>query len=231
MKLVCLMLAASVLRFEVTDARGRKPGGVTVEAADPDGDGWYRITLAAKGKGEPVLIWPFDGRAKQQDGPEGIPVLVVEKGDPRAAASVRVAAALAAGKLLGFEHDVGVDMEKAISALPQVDDAFAKGVGLMAAGKPADAVEPLGRALKERERQLTRVPSEIYPAAMLYGKALLAAGKFDDAAVAYLKALKQRPSDAPARKGRNEALIRAGKPDAATEPDRMFALEQNSPVI
>jgi predicted Zn-dependent protease len=92
-----------------------------------------------------------------------------------------------------------------------------KGVGLLYEGKPADAVEPLARALKERERQLTRIPSEIYPAAMLYGRALFGAGKFDDAAVAYLKAMNQRPSDRAARRARAEALIKAGKPEAAEE--------------
>ena len=79
-------------------------------------------------------------------------------------------------------------------------------------------MDPLARALKERERRLTRVPSEIYPAAMLYGKALFGAGKYDDAAVAFLKALKQRPSDAAARRSRSEALIKAGKPEAAEIP-------------
>jgi len=74
-------------------------------------------------------------------------------------------------------------------------------------GKAVDAVDYLARALKERERQLTRVPSEIYPAAMLYGKALFAAGEFDDASVAFLKAVRLRPSDLLARKARNEALI------------------------
>ena len=86
---------------------------------------------------------------------------------------------------------------------------------LLYENKPADAVEPLARALRERERQLTRIPSEIYPAAMLYGRALFGANQFDDAAVAYLKAMNQRPSGAAARKARAEALIRAGKPEAA----------------
>ena len=43
----------------------------------------------------------------------------------------------------------------------------------------------------------------------------LKANKFDDSAVAWLAALKQRPSDEVARKHRAEALTRAGKPEAA----------------
>jgi tetratricopeptide (TPR) repeat protein len=219
MKLICLLLAfflaGPALHFEIADGRGKKPGGVSVEASNPDSDGWYRLTVSSKGKYEPILIWPYDGRAKQQDGPEGIPVLVIEKGDAKAASSPRVAAAVAAGALLGVPHEIGFDLSKTTAALANSEDAFAKGVELLAANKPGDAVEPLARALKERERQLTRVPSEIYPAAMLYGKALFGAGKYDDAAVAFLKALKQRPSDPAARQARNESLIKAGKPEAS----------------
>ena len=205
-----LLLAAPVMHFDITDARGKKPSGVTVEAANPDEDGWYRLTVSSKGKSEPILIWPYDGTAKVPDGPEAVPVIVVDKGDARAASNPRVAVALAAGSLLGVSHDIGVDVHPASS-----DEPWAKGVALLASGKFVDAVPPLALALKERERQLTRVPSEIYPAAMLYGKALFGAGKFDDAAVAFLKALKQRPSDPIARKARSEALIKAGKPEAA----------------
>jgi tetratricopeptide (TPR) repeat protein len=205
-----LLLAAPTLHFDISDARGKKPPGVTIEAAHPDEDGWYQLSVASKGKSEPILIWPFDGKAKLPDGPEGVPVIVVEKGDTRAASNPRVVAALKAGELLGVKRDVRFD-----GNLISSEDPWVKGVGLLAANRPAEAMEPLGRALRERERQLTRVPSEIYPAAMLYGKALFAAGKFDDAAVAFLKALNQRPSDPVARKARAEALIKAGKPEAA----------------
>jgi hypothetical protein len=210
---VLFLLAAPALHFEITDARGKKPSGVTVEATNPDEDGWYRLTASSKGKSVSILIWPFDGKAKIPDGPEGVPVIVVEKGDLRAASNPRVAAALGAAALLGVSHDIGVEVHVGSS-----EDPWVKGVGLLAANKPVDAVAPLGLALKERERQLTRVPSEIYPAAMLYGKALYEAGKFDDAAVAFLKAMKQRPSDPIARKARAEALIKAGKPEAAKTP-------------
>ena len=84
----------------------------------------------------------------------------------------------------------------------------------MAANKFTEAAGELGRALKERQRQLTRVPSEIYPAALLYGLALEKEKKFDEAAVAFLAALKVRPSDELARKFRQDALLKAGKPDA-----------------
>jgi tetratricopeptide (TPR) repeat protein len=215
MKLLCFFLAAASLHFEITDGRGKKPGGVSIEASNPDDDGWYRLAVSSKSKYEPILIWPYDGRAKQQDGPESIPALVIDKGDLKTSATPRVAAAVAAAALLGVTHEIGFDLSKAIAALPTAEDPFAKGVGLLTANQPADAVEPLARALKERERQLTRVPSEIYPAAMLYGRALFATGKYDDAAVAFFKALKQRPSDAAARQARNEALIRAGKPEAS----------------
>jgi len=75
------------------------------------------------------------------------------------------------------------------------------------AARPA-STQQLGPALKQRQRQLMRVPSEIYPAAMLDGQALFRANKFDDSAVAYLAALKQRPSDRAARKYRAEALTK-----------------------
>jgi hypothetical protein len=210
-----LLLAAPALHFDVTDARGKRPPGVTIEAANPDEDGWYRLTVSSKGKSEPILIWPFDGIAKAPDGPGGVPVIVIDKGDARAGSNPRVMAALQTGALLGVRRDVGVDLHAASSSS---EEPWGKGVGLLFADKPVESVEPLGRALKERERQLTRVPSEIYPAAMLYGKALFAAGKFDDAAVAFLKAIKQRPLDPAARKSRSEALIKAGKPEAAATP-------------
>jgi tetratricopeptide (TPR) repeat protein len=216
--LVVLLLAATVApRFDVTDARGKKPGGVTIEAGDLDRDGWFALHVVTKGKGSPVLIWPFDGRAKTQDGPGEIPVIAIEKANPKALSDPRIVALLAAGNLLGMPHETGLDpvaLAKATEALVSSEDPFARGVGLLAAKKPAEAAEPLGRALKERERQLTRVASEVYPAAMLHGQALLASGKFDEAAVAFLKALKQRPSDPVARKLRAEALAKAGKPEA-----------------
>jgi hypothetical protein len=213
--LACLWVAGASLHFEITDGRGKRPGGVTIEVSDCDTDGWCALHVVSKGKGNAVLIWPYDGRAKTPDGPGEVPAIVIEKGDDRAASNVRVSAALEAGALLGVTHDAG--MQAGVAKLAGSEDVFARGVGLLAAGKAADAVEPLGRALKERERQLTRVPSEIYPAAMLYGKALFAAGKYDDAAVAFLKAMYQRPSDVAARKARAEALIKAGKPEAAEE--------------
>jgi tetratricopeptide (TPR) repeat protein len=183
---------------------------VAIDAADPDADGWYRLTVA-KSKGGAVLVWPYDGRAKTPDGPEPIPAIVIQAGDSRTPLSARVVAALAAGKLLGVNPEVAFDT----AVLAGAEDPFAKGIGLLYAHKAAEAVEPLARALRERERQLTRVPSEIYPAAMLYARALFGANQFDDAAVAFLKAMKQRPADRAALNGRVEALIKAGKAEAA----------------
>ena len=221
--LLALFLAAPGLRFDVVDAKGRKPP-VSVEAGKADADGWCALELASKFKARPgkpqpayVLVWPFDGRAKMADGPGEIPVLVVESGDPKVLENPRIVAALAAAELLGRPADAGLDaaaLRKAYAGLPRAEDPFAKGVGLLMGGKAADALEPLQRALRERERQLTRVPSEIYPAAMLLGKASLAAGKFDPAAVAFLKALQQRPASEDAAQLRREALEKAGKADA-----------------
>ena len=211
-----LLLASPSIHFDIADARGKRPGGVTIEAGAPDADGWFDIHTATRGKGDCILIWPYDGRAKAPDGPGGIPVIAIERGDPRAPGNGKIAAALLAGKLLGVSHETGFDPTPA--ALENSDDPFIKGVGLLADGKAADALDPLSRALKERERQLTRVPSEIYPVAMLYGKALVGANKFDDAALAFLKALRQRPSDPAARKLRVDALIKAGKAEAAENP-------------
>jgi tetratricopeptide (TPR) repeat protein len=217
-----LLLSASTLHFDITDARGKRPAGVTIEAGNPAAEGWYQLRVAAKATGksktEPILVWPFDGRAKAPDGPGAIPAIVIQPEDERALENTRVVAAIAAGMLLNVDHAEGFEamaLAKAIDDLAGSGDAFAKGVGLLYAKKASDALDPLARALRERERQLTRVPSEIYPAAMLYGRALSEANKFDDAAVAYLKAMKQRPSDAAARQARAQALIKAGKPEAA----------------
>jgi tetratricopeptide (TPR) repeat protein len=204
-------MAASSLHFDITDARGKKPAGVSIIASDPDIDDWYRLKVVSKGKSEYVLVWPFDAKAKVADGPEAMPAVVIEDGDAKALATPRIVAFRAVAELLGAKPASGLDM----SALAASEDPFLKGVRLLYENKPADAMEPLARALRERERQLTRIPSEIYPAAMLYGRALFGANKFDDAAVAYLKAMNQRPSDAAARKARAEALIKAGKPEAA----------------
>jgi len=215
--------AAPVMHFHVTDGRGKETNAVTLEAGAPDEDGWRPLQIA-KAKGDAVLIWPFDNSAKQPDGPEPVPVIVIRRGDPRALSNKAATAAIAtpivlgvaelaseAGKT-GFTADA---LSKAFSDLASAEDAFEKGVGLLYAGKNADAAKSLDVALRERQRQLTRVPSEIYPAAMLDGLALTRAKKFDEAAVSYAVALKQRASAADAAKLRNEALIKAGKPEAA----------------
>jgi len=210
-----LLLAASGPQFDITDARGKKPGGVAIGAGAPDADGWMELKVTGKAKTLPVLIWPYDAKAKMPDGPGAISAFVMERGDAKALANPKFVAALVAAELLGEKRDAGLDYAAAAKDLEKADDPFAKGVGLVFANKAAEAVEPLARALKERERVLTRVPSEIYPAAMLYGRALMAAGKFDDAATTFLKAVKLRPSDPAPKKARAEALIKAGKPEAA----------------
>jgi hypothetical protein len=217
------LLAAQVLQFDITDARGKQTSAVTIEAGAPDDDGWRQLKIV-KGKGEPVLIWPFDGSAKLPDGPEPIPAIVIQRGDERALMNTRALAAMATPVVLGIETveqaagKGGFTPESLVTAFARLAtsaDPFEKGVGLMYSGKPADAAEQFGIALKQRQRQLTRVPSEIYPVAMLDGLALYRANKFDDSAVAWSTALKQRPSAETARKYRSESLTRAGKPEAA----------------
>ncbi len=215
--------AAQGPQFDITDARGKKASGVTIEAGTPDADGWFPLKFA-KTRGEPVLVWPFDGTAKLPDGPEPIPVIAIQRGDEKALANPRVLAAIAVPIMLGLATPQGMAgktgldtsaLTKAFPTLISASDSLEKGVGLMMSNKFADAAGELARALKERQRQLTRVPSEIYPAALLYGQALEREKKFDEAAVAFLAALKVRPSDEWARKLRQDALIHAGKPDAA----------------
>jgi hypothetical protein len=213
-----LLLAPPVLQFQITDGRGRETSAITIEAGAPDDDGWQSLKVV-KAKGDPILVWPFDGTAKLPDGPEPIPAIVIQRGDEKALANKRVVAAMATAVVLGapspktgFTSDA---LAKAFGSLVISQDPFEKGVGLLYAGKFAEAAESLGVALRQRQRQLTRVPSEIYPVAMLDGLALYRASKFDDSAVAYLTALKQRPSDEAARRYRAEALTKAGKPEAA----------------
>jgi hypothetical protein len=209
---ILFLLAASTLHFEITDQRNKKPPGVSIETENPDPDGWFHLTVASKSKTPYTIVWPFDAKAKIPDGPGPIPVLVIPAGETHPQQARVIACILAARILTGQPF---ADLNP--SALANSADPFETGVYLLFRNQPAEAIDPLARALRDRERQLTRVPSEIYPAAMLYGQALFAAAHFDDAAVAFLKAMNQRPSDPAPRKKRAEALIRAGKAEAAQE--------------
>jgi tetratricopeptide (TPR) repeat protein len=225
---LAFLLAAQALQFQITDGRCKRTSSVTIEAGAPDADGWRPLTVKTKARqakgAEPVLVWPFDGSAKLPDGPEPIPAIVVQRGEQSALANKQVVAAVATPVVLGvatLEQMAGRTglaadaLAKAFSALASSADPFERGVGLLYSGKSADAAGLFAIALKQRQRQLTRVPSEIYAAAVLYGQALYQAGKFDDAAVAFLTALKERPDDSTVRKHRADALVKAGKPEAA----------------
>jgi hypothetical protein len=218
-----LLFATPALQFDVTDARGKPTSAVAIEAGAPDEDGWRALKIV-KAKGDAVLVWPFDGTARMPDGPGAVPAIVIQRGDEKALTNNLAMAAVATPVALGLAtpdqeaQRTGLpvaDLKKAWAAIESASDPFAKGVGLLYAAKPAEAVDQLAVALRQRQRQLTRLPSEIYPLALLYGKALYGINKFDDAAVAFLAALKQRPSDKTAREFRADALIRAGKPEAA----------------
>jgi hypothetical protein len=214
---------AQGLQFAVTDGNGKQTSAVSLEAGVAGEDGWQPIRIS-KAKGNAVLVWPFDGLAKSPDGPEPIPAIVMPKGDEKARSNKALLAALATPIVLGLSSIADVAeksgysaelLAKSFAELTSATDAFQMGVGLLYTGEPAEAAEQLGVALKQRQRQLTRVPSEIYPAALLYGLALFRAARFDDAAVAFLAAMKQRPSSALAENSRAEALVKAGKGEAA----------------
>ena len=170
-----LLFAPPALQFAVTDGRGKETSAITIEAGAADDDGWRPLKVV-KAKGDAVLVWPFDGSAKAPDGPEPIPAIVIQRGEEKALANKRAVAAIAtpvvlgmatveeAGRRTGFAPEA---LTKAFAALATSENPFEKGVGLLYAGKSADAAEQLGLALKQRQRQLTRMPSEIYPAAML----------------------------------------------------------------
>ncbi|HTA47579.1 MAG TPA: hypothetical protein VK789_34300 [Bryobacteraceae bacterium] len=220
----CLLPGADGPHFDITDARGKKPAGVTVEAGEPDADGWFSLKIANRGKGDPVLVWPFDGWAKTPEGPEPIPVIIIQRGDEKALSNRHVVAAMAMPYALGLDSVWGIAnkfvldrfaLERAIQGLAASTDSLERGMALVLATKHADAAEEFGRALKEKQNQLTRIPSEIFAAAILDGTELSRANKFDDAAVAFSFALKYRPSDKMARDARAGALIRAGKSEAA----------------
>jgi hypothetical protein len=218
-----LLLAGSAIHFDITDARGRKASGITIEQSTPDADGWCGLTLA-KGKGEPVLVWPFHNSARVPDGPEPVPAIVIQRGDEKALTNLHIVGAIAtpvalgvqtleeSATLTGFPAAV---LTTAFAHLELSKDPYEQGLGLFLAKKAQESADQFAIALKDRQRQLTGVPSEIYPAAMLYGYALTRAGKFDLASVAFLTASKQRPSDTCAAQARAEALVRSGKPEAA----------------
>jgi tetratricopeptide (TPR) repeat protein len=219
------LFAASGVPLDVTDTRNKRAPGVTVEASGPDAEGWWTLRVS-KFKRDTVLIWPWDAMAKQPDGPEPVPVIVIQRGESKALENPRVVAAIATPVVLGLKSmpdaasATGLSedaIRQAIRGLATAADSFAKGIGLLYSGKSEAAADELAKALRERQRQLTRVPSEIFPAAMLYGHALMGANKFDLAAVAYLNAVKIRPSDENARTARAEALMKAGKAEAAAE--------------
>jgi hypothetical protein len=218
MKPAALFLLAMFLagpQFDIANERGKKPPGVTLEVGEADADGWFPLKVVkGKNAGDPVLIWPFDGMTKLPAGT----VIVIQRGSKKALENRHVVGAIAASMLLGEAPDTGLDpaaLNKAILDLSQSPDAFEKGVGLFTAKKSAEAADALAQALKERQRQLTPFPSEIYPAAILRGEALAAEKNYDAAAVAFLVAAKQRPSAALPRKLRSAALVQAGKPEAA----------------
>jgi hypothetical protein len=221
--LLFFLLAAPALQFQIADGRGKETSAVTIEAGAPDDNGWCPLKIL-KAKGDGVLVWPFDNSAKLPDGPEPIPAIVILRGEPKALTNNRAVAAMCTPIVLGIATVEEIasktgfapeSLAKAFASLAASADPFEKGVGFLYSGKFADAAEQLGIALRQRQRQLTRVPSEIYPVAMLDGQALYRASKFDESAVAYLAALKQRPSDEAAHKFRADALTRAGKPEAA----------------
>jgi tetratricopeptide (TPR) repeat protein len=226
MRLIILFLAAAqAFHLDIEDARGKKPSGVAVEAGAAGVDNWRKLDIV-RAKKDSVIVWPFDSLAAEPDGPGAVQVVVVERGDSKALANPGIAADIATGVVLGRESledaakrtgfDTGA-LKSSFASLANATDDYAGGVGLLWTKQPARAVDLLARALRERERQLTRVPSDIFPAAMLNAKALFDSGKYDDAAAVYLKAMKLRPSDAGVRKARAEALIKAGKEDAARE--------------
>lgn len=226
MRLLILFLAAAqAFHLDVQDARGKKPAGTIVELGEAGQDNWRKLSII-RAKKDSVIVWPFDALAAEPDGPGVVQVTVIERGDSKALASARIAADIATGVVLGRESlegaakRTGFDaaaLKSALTALATVSDDYAGGAGLLWTNQPARAADLLARALRERERQLTRVPSDIFPAAMLDAKALFESGKYDDAAAIFLKAMKLRPSDPGVRTARAEALIKAGKEDAARE--------------
>lgn len=222
---ILFLAAAQALHLDVVDARGKKPSGIVVEAGDAGPDNWRKLAIV-RAKKDSVVVWPFDALAAEPDGPGGVQVVVIERGDSKALAAPRIAADIATGIVLSRESledaakRTGFDqtaLKAAFTSLANVPDDYASGVGLLWARQPARAADLLAKALRERERQLTRVPSDIFPAVMLDAWALFDSGKYDDAAAIFLKAMKLRPSDAGVRKARAEALVKAGKEDAARE--------------
>jgi len=223
--LILFLAAAQALHLDVVDARGKKPSGVAVEVGDAAWDNWRKLNIT-RAKKDSVIVWPFDAFAAEPDGPGAVQVTVIERGDLKALANPRIAADIATGVVLGREslEDAGkrtgfdvAALKSAFTSLADATDDYAGGVGLLWTNQPARAADLLARALRERERQLTRIPSDIFPAALLDAKALFDSGKYDDAAAVYLKAMKLRPSDPRVRKARAEALRKAGKEDAARE--------------
>src|SRR4051794_15995769 len=87
-----LLLASGTLQFEITDPRGKRASGVTVEAGEPDVDGWRELRLT-KAKPGMVIVWPYDRRVKEPDGTAATPVLVAQLTDSSLRSNARAAAA------------------------------------------------------------------------------------------------------------------------------------------
>ncbi len=192
-----LLLAGSAMHLDVTDARGKKAPGVVVEAGAPDGDGWLILSVV-KGKDDWVLVWPADGLAKAPDGPAPVPAIVIQRGDRKALANARVVAAMAVPTYWAPQPSTTnlanrvqrVRFGEGICRTGLFPRRFRSGIGWLWENNGGEASDKMAQALKERAAATgtTRMPSEIYMAAMIYGQALLLEGKFDAAAVAFLLA-------------------------------------------
>ena len=156
MKLALIfLLASSGIQFDITDARGKKPSGVTIEAGSPDGDGWFDLKVSGKPKTQPVLIWPFDGKARPPQGPGAVPAIVIEHGDTKALMNPRVVAAvLAALLLLGLLTFLSYKRTEIhqVRLLSSVETSLRE--GNLTAISPASQGE-LGSILTEISRQIS----------------------------------------------------------------------------
>ncbi len=247
---LCLPLFAErgALSLSAVNLKGKPVAGVSFTAGAPTGKGgktkirlsadtqpgdWVKLGISEAPRAM-LMISPWNGLVRILDTPATI--TLAEAGEranleSTTAVASMAARALVSGRLTEVASEFRLDaaeIEKAIRGLSgRSKDPFEIGLSKLYERENADAARHLAQALKQREKQLTKVAAEIVDAAFFLGQALAAMEKWPEAAVAYQRAMNDRPDDADILHALGTALVKSGKPDAG-EPFLKQARELRS---